>query len=76
MSAKSDIKRACSYVADFYFIYGNKVVPVSCTNYKKVVDAMFTKARSSENLGLAKANDREHPSIYHYIYGCIDIEVL
>lgn len=76
MSAKSDTKRHCSYVADFYFIYGNKVVLVSCTNYNKVVDALFTKARSSENLGLAKAYDREHPNIYHDIYGCININVL
>ena len=76
MSAKSDTKRHCSYVADFYFIYGNKAVLVSCTNYKKVVDALFTKARSSENLGLAKAYDREHLSIYYDIYDCIDIEVL
>lgn len=75
MSANSK-KRHCSYVADFYFIYGNKVVLVSCTNYNKVVDALFTKARSSENLGLAKAYDREHPNIYHDIYGCINIKVL
>lgn len=76
MSAKSDTKRHCSHAADFYFIYGNKVVLVSCTNYNKVVDALFTKARSSENLGLAKAYDREHPNIYHDIYGCINIKVL
>lgn len=76
MSAKSDIRRHCSYVADFYLIYGNNVIWVTCTNYNKVVDTLFAKARSSENLSLAKAYDREHPNIYNDIYGCIDIRVL
>lgn len=76
MSAKSDIKRHCSYAADFYLIYGNKAVLVSCVSYNRVVDALFAKARSSENLNLAKAYDREHPSIYQDIYSCIDIKVL
>ena len=76
MSTKSDEKRHCSLLAGFYLIYGNKVVQVLCTNYNKVVDALFAKARSSENFRLAKAYDREHPSIYHDIYSCVDIEVL
>ena len=76
MSTKSDEKRHCSSLASFYLIYGNKVVQVLCTNYNKVVDALFAKARSSENFRLAKAYDREHPSIYHDIYSCVDIEVL
>lgn len=76
MSAKSNTRRPCSYVADFYLIYGNIAVLVSCTNYNKVVDILFAKARSSENIGLAKAYDREHPNIYQDIFSCVDIRML
>lgn len=76
MSAKSNTRRHCSYVADFYFIYGNIAVLVSCTNYNKVVDTLFAKARSSENVGLAKAYDREHPNIYQDIFSCVNIRML
>lgn len=75
-SAQSGTRKPCSFAADFYLIYGNRAALVSCTNYNKVVDTLFAKARSSENISLAKAYDREHPSIYQDIYSCIDIRIL
>lgn len=75
-SAQSGTRRTCSFAADFYLIYGNKAVLVSCTNYNRVVDALFAKARSSENISLAKSYDRAHPSICQDIYSCIDIRML
>lgn len=76
MSTKSNDRSHCCAVADFILMYGNKIVMVKCRNPNNVCDALFAKARASQNINLAKRYDKEHPSIYYDIYKYIDIEEL
>lgn len=76
LSPRSEEKKFCSFVADHFLIYGNKMVRVVCDRYVPVVDILFKKARASMNFRLAKLYDKEHPSIYNDVYKFVDIEVL